>query len=97
MSGWYQGPEQIRQAAWEAYEASMHEYLEIKRLWRQWRESHGGDALSRLQFMAQHTIKDAIEEQRFQERLTLMHTAMFKMELAWQKEVREKLRGHPDT
>ena len=87
---YYRTPEQLREAAWEAYEQSMHEYLEIKRLWREWKATRGGGPLSRMKFMAQHTIKDAIEEQEFSERLTIMHTAMYKMESDWQREMEKK-------
>lgn len=94
MSRYWRSPEQLRRAAWESYSKSMHEYNEIRRLWAEYSRRHGDDPLNRMQFMQQNTIKEAIEEQQFQERLTLLHTAMFDMELAWRKKVKGELDGH---
>lgn len=97
MSSWYRGPERLRQLAWEAYEAAEHERLEIKRLWRIWVTKHGDSKVSRMEFLKEVEIMEAIEEFGDNKTLVELHTAMFKMELAWQKEVRERLSGNPGT
>lgn len=82
----YRTTAQLRQMAWEWFEVEEHNRLEVNRLWDQYARTHGRDALSRSQFMALHVSKDAIEDQKFAERLVILYTAMFEMESAWQEQ-----------
>lgn len=87
---YYRTPEQLRQAAWEAYEGFMHEYLEILRLWREYRARHGNSRLNQMKFRELDTYKQAIEELKDYEKLILMHKAMYDLESNWQQEVGKK-------
>jgi hypothetical protein len=91
MSRWYRTPEQIRRHAWDAYETAEHERLEIKRLLEQRYQHRGRSRITLVEFLEEDVIKEAVGELKDAMAFVSMHTAMFRMELDWQREVQSKL------